>query len=140
MISKIAGTILSKDTKTKVWWIKLGIALVLSNIFFFILFKNENPKVTPEIKTPEGMVEVQLQAILLTPFQKGKKVWLINRVYKKQVEAMLQNEVEGKFEILVKEEQAPVLFQYEIWEILPFIKSLNFQKSYAHGADHEIRY
>lgn len=140
MISKIAGTILSKNTKTKVWWIKLGIALVLSNIFFFILFGNEDPVVAPEIKTPEGVVEVQLPAILLTPFQKGKKVWLINRVYKKQVEAVLQNEAEGKFEILVKEESAPILFQYEIWEILPFIKTLNFQKKYTPGVIHEIRY
>ena len=75
MISKIAGIISKKDTKTKQWWLKLGIALILSNIFFFLLFSgNEVQSPEQEPSLPAGWVEIQLKAELMTPFHEGKKI------------------------------------------------------------------
>ncbi len=79
MISKLAGIISKKNTKTKTWWLKLGVALVLSNVFFFLLFGGDNTSSAETTHMPEGLVEVQLEARLHTPFQKGKKVLLVSR-------------------------------------------------------------
>ena len=69
MISKIAGKSLKSDTKNKLWWAKLAVALVCSNIFFFLLFsKNETGALT-ESKVPQGWVEIHVRAEILTPFQ-----------------------------------------------------------------------
>lgn len=141
MTSNIAGNNSKKNIKSKAWWLKLALSLVLSNIFFFILFSG-NEKKQDKNSIPEGWVELQVRAELLTPFHSGKKVLLLHRIAGKQVEAMLENspiEPEGRFTVLVKETQAEVLLKYESWEIVPFLKSLNF-KSSARGETHEIRY
>ena len=139
MISKVAGTILKKNTKTKAWWLKLGIALILSNVFFFLLFSEEapqdiNPGVTP------GWVEVQLRADLMTPFQKGKKILLIHRSGGQRIEGMLKDaiDLEGRLTILVKENEAAPLFLKQSWEILPYIANLKLPA--LKGEMHEIRY
>ncbi len=141
MISKLIGRILNQNTRTKIWWMKLGIALLLSNIFFFVLFTgNEAPKVAQA--TPEGWVEIQIKAELLTPFHSGKKVLLLHRNSRKHLEAMLEKsplEPEGRFTVLVKESQAQALLSYDSWEIIPFLKTLNFAPI-SKGAAHEIHY
>ncbi len=142
MISKIAGTILKKDTKTKLWWMKLGVAIVLSNIFFFVLFSGSEIKEGTTSSVPEGWVEIQVRAELLTPFQSGKKVLLLHRDGRKRVEAMLETspqEPEGRFTVLVKETEAEALLKYETWEIVPFLKTLTFAP-FSRGVEHEIRY
>jgi hypothetical protein len=142
MISKIAGTILKKDTKTKVWWMKLGVAIVLSNIFFFILFSGSETQATATSSIPEGWVEMQVRAELLTTFQSGKKVLLLHRNGRKKVEAMLETsplEPEGRFTVLVKETEAEALLKFESWEIVPFLKTLTFAPL-SRGAQHEITY
>ena len=142
MISKIAGTILKKDTKTKVWWMKLGVAIVLSNIFFFILFSGNETQATATSSIPEGWVEMQVRAELLTTFQSGKKVLLLHRNGRKKVEAMLETsplEPEGRFTVLVKETEAEALLKFESWEIVPFLKTLTFAPL-SRGAQHEITY
>jgi hypothetical protein len=142
MISKIAGTILKKDTKTKVWWMKLGVAIVLSNIFFFILFSGSETQATATTSIPEGWVEMQVRAELLTTFQSGKKVLLLHRNGRKKVEAMLETsplEPEGRFTVLVKETEAEALLKFESWEIVPFLKTLTFAPL-SRGAQHEITY
>ena len=142
MISKIAGTILKKDTKTKVWWMKLAVAIVLSNIFFFVLFSGSETKTTATSSIPEGWVEIHVRAELLTPFQSGKKVLLLQRNARKKVEAMLETsplEPEGRFTVLVKETEAEALLKYDSWEIVPFLKTITFAPL-SRGADHEIRY
>ena len=142
MISKIAGTILKKDTKTKIWWMKLAIAIVLSNIFFFVLFSGSEKKDEAISSIPAGWVEIQVRAELLTTFQTGKKVLLLHRNGRKRVESMLETspqEPEGRFTVLVKETEAEALLKYETWEIVPFLKSLTFAPL-SRGVNHEIRY
>ena len=142
MISKIAGNILKKDTKTKQWWAKLTVAIVLSNIFFFVLFSGSETTETPTPSIPEGWVEIHVRAELLTPFHTGKKVLLLHRIGRKRVEAMLETsplEPEGRFTVLVKESEAEALLKHESWEIVPFLKTLTFAPA-SRGVDHEIRY
>ena len=142
MISKITGTILKKNTKTKLWWMKLAASLVLSNIFFFVLFSsNEKPSLSTA-SIPEGWVELQVKAELLTTFQSRKRVLLLHREGRKRVEAVLETspqEPEGRFTVLVKETEVEALLKYESWEIVPFLKTLTFAPLHT-GVHHEIRY
>lgn len=141
MISKIAGTISKKNTKTKLWWSKLAVALIISNIFFFLLFSGSEKEVAPS-GVPAGWVEIHVKAELLTPFHSGKKVLLLHRIGRKRVEAMLETspqEPEGRFTVLVKESEANALLQHESWEIVPFLKTISFAPR-ATGVSHEIRY
>jgi hypothetical protein len=142
MISKIAGNILKKDTKTKQWWAKLAVAIVLSNIFFFVLFSGNETQESSLPPIPEGWVEIHVRGELLTPFQTGKKVLLLHRIGRERIEAMLETsplEPEGRFTVLVKESEAEALLKHENWEIVPFLKTLTFSKA-SRGVDHEIRY
>lgn len=141
MISNIVGTALKKNTKTKQWWAKLAIAIVISNIFFFMLFSGSETEIEKST-IPEGWVEIQVRAELLTPFHSGKKVLLLHRLGRKRVEAMLETspqEPEGRFTVLVKETEAESLLQHESWEIVPFLKTLSFARIKT-GVSHEIRY
>ncbi len=143
MISEKIGTVLKKNTKNKQWWIKLGIALILSNVFFFLLFSGDSEVKQVEVSgIPDGWVEVQLNAELMTPFHSGKKVLIVHRIGRKKLEAVLQepgtSEI-GKITILVKETEAHALFQHETWEVLPYLKNLTFT-SVRKEESHEIRY
>lgn len=142
MISEKIGTVLKKNIKTKLWWGKLTVALILSNVFFFLLFSNDSGVKKIEKGIPSGWVEVQLNAELMTPFHSGKKVLLIQRLSRKKLEGVLQtpsSDQLGKITILVKENEAHTLFQNEAWEILPYLKNLQFA-SIKKEASHEIRY
>lgn len=144
MISEKIGTLLKKSTKNKTWWLKLGGALMLSNIFFFLLFGGSSEvksEVTDASGVPTGWVEAQIMADLLTPFQKGKKVLLIQRIQGKKIEALLKESGnnEGKIVVLVKEEEAHGLFLSEGWEVLPYLKQLSFNRT-KKDYSHEIHY
>lgn len=142
MISKITGTILRKNTKPKTWWIKLGISIILSNVFVLILFSEDSAvRTIQEVATP-GWVEVQLNAELMTPFHSGKKVLIIHRVGRKKLEGVLKTpglDNLGKITVLVKEQEAHALFQYESWEVLPYLKHLTFTTTRKEDS-HEIHY
>lgn len=141
MISKKIGTIFKENTKTKLWWGKLGVALIISNIFFFLLFGGSSEAVQ-EISLPQGWVEVQVNASLLTPFQQGKRVLLLHRQGRKKLEGILLVETSdqlGKITLLVKEDEASTLFRFENWEILPYLKNLHFTAS-TKEVGHEIHY
>ena len=141
MISNIAGNVLKKNTKTKQWGAKLAVAIVISNIFFFLLFSGSETEIEKST-IPDGWVEIQVRAELLTPFHSGKKVLLLHRLGRKKVEAMLETspqEPEGRFTVLVKESEAESLLQHESWEIVPFLKTLSFARVHT-GVSHEIRY
>ncbi len=141
MISKPNGTDSSKKTKIKKLWLKLAAALIVSNIFFFFFFmSSEAPKKT--LSTPEGWVQIQVKAELLTPFQNGKKVLLLNRQSNRKIEAMLEMapvDMDGRFTVSVQESSAEELIQFDSWEILPFLKTLTFAPK-QRGEQHEIRY
>ncbi len=142
MISKLAGIISGKNTKTKTWWMKLGVALVLSNVFFFLLFGGDNTSSAQTHHMPLGWVEVQLEARLHTPFQIGKKVLLVTRSGRKKIHGMLNqngNELDQRVTVLVKEDEAALLFQNDNWEILPLIQNLHF-RTLSQRENHEIRY
>lgn len=141
MISNIAGTLWKKNTKTKIWWMKLGIALIVSNVFFFVLFAGTPEASVPESMTPEGSVEMQIKAELLTPFEKGKKVLLIQRAAGWKAVALLSAEanLEGRITVVVSEADAPLLMRFENWEILPYLKHFNLYRE-TKGIQHEIRY
>lgn len=98
--------------------------------------KQENASV------PHGWVEVQLQAQMLTPFQSGKKVLLVQRSEGKKLEGVLKgHELEdaGRLTVLVKEDEAEALFKYSTWEVLPYLRHLSLVKV-KKGTSHEIRY
>lgn len=142
MISRIAGTLLNKNTKTKIWWAKLAVAIVISNIFFFLLFSGSETSPVISKGVPDGWVEMQIRADLLTPFHSGKKVLLIQRQARKQLEAMLDTattDPEMRYTILVKESEAEILLKHDGWEIVPFLKKLTFAPI-SKGTEHEIRY
>ncbi len=133
------GTSLKINTNAKVRWIKLAFALVLSNVFFFLIFSEGEKKIAPS--TPTGWVEVKLEAQLMTPFQNGKKVLLLNRSGRKKLEAVLQAESaqDLKLTVLVKESDAHELFEHSNWEIMPFIQKINFASN-QRGEHFEITY
>lgn len=136
------GTILKRNTKTKMWWPKMAASLVLSNIFFFMLFGGHDSEVKSPSAIPDGWVEVQLNAELLTPFHYGKKVLIIHRIGRKKLEGVLQapgSQDLGKLTLLVKESEAHALFQYEAWEVLPYLKNMSFAAN-KKDQSHEIRY
>lgn len=123
------GIILKKNTANKSSLIKLAAALVLSNLFFFILLSDSSEVKNQKVSSPDGWVEVQLTAELLTPFQIGKKVLVVHRMGRKKLEGVLQNseaDQGGRLTILVKESEAHTLFEHESWEILPYLKQLRF--------------
>jgi hypothetical protein len=142
VISEKIGMILKKNTKTKIWWMKLGISIVISNIFFFLLFAGDPKSPVTVSSLPEGWVEAHLNAELMTPFDSGKKVTLINRKHRLKIDGVLQSPPDlqaGKMTILVKENEASALFQYNDWEVLPFLKDMNFT-AHKRSEDHEILY
>lgn len=142
MISKLAGIILKKNTKTKVWWMKLGFALVLSNIFFFCLFSGKESEAAPMTQVEPHQVEVQLMATLLTPFAEGKRVLLVHRGSRSHVTGTLKSfqAESGAYVVSVHEDEANKLFQQQTWEILPYIKNLSIGHKGIPGVQHEIRY
>ena len=142
MISEKLGMILKKNTKTKLWWIKLGTSIVISNIFFFLLFSGNPEASSNESSLPEGWVEAQVIAELMTPFHYGKKVILINRSRQIKIEGILKNPASDPLEkitLLVKENEAPALFQFSNWEVLPYLKDMSFT-AHRKERNHEILY
>jgi hypothetical protein len=140
MISKLNGISFKKNIRIKPSVIKISFAILLSNIFFFLIFSNNDaPKETVSIMP--GWIEVQFKAEAMTPFQKGKKITLLNGNRSLKLEGVLQanqNE-EGKYTAWIKEEDAPKLFQYSNWEILPFLKDWKLIKK-TREVSHEIHY
>ena len=128
---------MKKNTRTKVWWMKLAVSLVLSNVFFFLLFGADAPAV--EKKLEPGLIEVQLSAQLLTPFQEGKRVLLIQRTSRVRLDGILREQTENGVIVSVNEETALQLITFDQWEVLPYLKDFRF-KSIAQGAAYEIRY
>lgn len=140
MNSKIAGENSKKSTRTKVWWVKLSIAFILSNILFFLLFSKS--ETTSSISRPKGYVELHLKARLLTPFQLRKRVLIIHRDKRIRVEAMLEKmqlEPEEQYTVSVREIDTETLLKNESWEIIPYLSRLTFTH-HEGKPNHEIHY
>lgn len=140
---KKIGIIFKKNTRPKVWWVKMGISLVISNVFFFLMFapdSHEASKIKPNKSS--GMVEVNVKAILHTPFQNRKRVILINRRSNKNLPAMLKAMNENSPEevtVLIHESIAGELFRYHEWEIFPYLKKITLNQKKGKEI-HEIHY
>lgn len=142
MISQKIGTLLKKNTKNRVWYAKLAISLLLSNIFFFLLFSGKDQEVPEKSHSLEKGVEVQLSAQLLTPFQTGKKVLMVHRKQGRKIEGVLKGmdtESPERIVVLVKEAEAHDLFLHENWEIYPYLPKLSFHRPKKEQV-HEISY
>lgn len=123
------------------WWMKLALCLILSNILFFNLFSAaEGPNETRE-ELSEGQVQIQIRGELFTPFSARSRVLLTRKQSGQIVTGVIlaHHVEEQKFTILVDEKEAPSLLQHDHWDILPYIKDLSFQRP-PKGAQHEIRY
>jgi hypothetical protein len=141
MISKIAGDNSKVATRNKIWWAKLGLSIVASNILFFMLFSSDQSQ-TVKKELAQGWVELDVRAELLTPFQAGKKVLLLQRKARMAIEAILESspaDPEGRFTVLIKESEAHAILRHGNWEIVPYLKTISFGPV-KRGEDHEIRY
>ena len=138
MISKLNGIDSLKNMKIDQKKMKIFIALILSNIFFFILFSSNGES---QVKEPlqKGMVEVKIAGLSHTPFEAGKKILLIQKASRLKIEGQFISENETHFHISVKENEAHQLFKHEAWEIIPYLSNLTFPQ-YSRGESHEILY
>jgi len=140
MLFKKNGTSFKLDTKNKTFIIKIAAALVLSNIFFFILFSPSDE--IEEKSLSDNEVEIHLQVTFHTSFQKGKKVLLIHRKTQRMVEAKLQdwvNEETQTLSVSVQDTQAQRVIDLTGWEVVPYIKQYTFAQT-SKGDQYEIRY
>jgi hypothetical protein len=135
------GTVFKKSTVTRVRFFKIIVALIISNLFFFLLFSPGSSSPQEPVKELSGWVEVQLEGHLFTPFGTGKKVILVNRKRGQQVEGLLQGEKDlgGLYNILIKEKDALMVLHQESWEILPYLQNFKLATR-AKGDDREIHY
>lgn len=133
------GKSLKLATSDRPKLLKIALALVLSNIFFFLLIggsdeESENPA------TPMGSVAIHLEARILTPLFPGKRIHIVSHSLGEKIEGTFRSHQEdGRITVEVQEDVASVLFKKSDWEILPPLKNLAFQQK-KNGAIHEIRY
>jgi hypothetical protein len=134
------GTDLKKKIKNKTWWIKLMLALITSNILFFLMFSGNSSNDTAG--PADGEIEIEIKAEMLTPFRPGKRVLVLNHARNLKVEASLLTynaEPESRVTLLVKEEDGHKLLDSNQWEILPYLKTLQIAQQTVRE-QHEIRY
>lgn len=129
-------------TKTRIWWAKLAVALILSNVFFFYLCQGSSEETETQESSVSlaGMVEIQIMAKLLTPYQTHKKVLLVNRAHRISVSGVLTSVSENdQVTVAVNEEEANKVLQHDFWEVIPLIKNLTFKQTFK-SEQHEIHY
>lgn len=138
MISKLNGIDSIRNIKIDQKKMKIFFALILSNVFFFILFSSKGDgESLPSL--PLGRVEVKLAGISHTPFEAGKKILLIQKSSRLKLEGFFVSENEHFFHVSVKDTEAHHLFKHESWEIIPYLPNLTFSQN-IRGENHEILY
>jgi hypothetical protein len=121
----------------KTRWIKTGIALILSNVFIYLVFTNE-PK---EEISQNGSVEIELRAELYTSYSSHKKVSVMNKQRTIKVDGRLvsySSDPESKVLVEVDEADAYLLIKKDSWEVYPLLT--NYKLSPPQRNHHEIRY
>lgn len=128
---------------SKIKIIKIVTALILSNIFFYMLF-SPNDEVS-ELKTNRGGVEVIIEGKLMTSFEENKDVLLTqpNLGLKLKGKLLTNQNSETHYLVLVSEEDAQQILGRPLnWNILPYLK--NFKLPTARRThqeiDHEIHF
>jgi hypothetical protein len=141
MNSKTNGTSSKLNIGHRPLLIRTLIAILISNIFFYLLFMSSNETEAQEVQQA-GWVQIQLTAKARTPFQTGKKVLLIDRRSGLSVEAVLEqspSETDERITVSVKEGDAHSVLKSDNWEIVPYLKNLNLTQV-GKRVEHEIRY
>lgn len=132
------GKSLKLATSNKQKLAKIALALILSNVFFFLLFGESEA----EIESPDtpGTVAIHLEAKILTPLHGGKRIMIVSHALGVKIEGYFRSHHEdGRITVEVPEEEAKSLLRKTDWEILPPLKNLAFQNRRS-GVIHEIRY
>lgn len=110
--------------------------ILLSNIFFYLLFAPSSPD--SEESLPQDYVEIKLEARLLTPFQKGKKVLLQRPGNLQLYEALLMSvDEDGIITVATNQNVGSFLLKEGPWRILPIVK---MNVTQTKGENREIRY
>jgi hypothetical protein len=118
---------------------KIGLALILSNIFFFLLIGGSHSE-TEEGAFVPGTVAMHIEARVLTPLFPGKRILIVSHKLEKKIEGhYLSSQEDGRVTVEVMEEDAEKLLRHSDWEILPPLKNLAFQIR-KNGGGHEIHY
>ncbi len=127
--------------------IKFCLVLILSNIFFFMLFSSND---TNPVHDKKAGVEVIIEGKLLTSFVEHKEVLLTHGLSGQKVKAILvmaqesQNGTEGaQYLVSSTEEDALKILKHPSgWNILPYLKnySLHQTRRLNQEIDHEIHF
>lgn len=136
------GMSLKLATKDKRWWFKLSIAIILSNILFFLFFHENEVQGADMIRHPDD-VEIRIQADLFTSFSAGKKILIINREGRISRPGILiaehiDEEIKS-YTIQVDQKYVNELLNTSSLQILPYIREITFKPS-PKRYDYEIRY
>lgn len=133
------GKSLKLATTDKQKLVKIALALILSNIFFFLLIAGDGEE-TEDTPGLPGTVAIHLEARVLTPLHAGKKIMIVSHGLGEKIEGHFRSLSEdGRITVEVQEDEARALLQKSDWEILPPLKNLAFQTRRA-GVRHEISY
>ncbi len=133
------GKSLKLATSDKPRLIKIGLALILSNVFFFLLVGGDSSE-TEDAPVIPGTVAIHLEARVLTPLFAGKKIHIVSHSLGEKIEGNFRSlQEDGRITVEVREEEASLLLRKSDWEILPPLKNLAFQVRRT-GVRHEIRY
>ena len=133
------GKSLKLATNDKQKLVKIALALILSNVFFFLLVGGE-PDEGEEASSIPGSVAIHLEAKVLTPLHVGKRIMIVSHGLGQKVEGHFRAlQEDGRITVEVQESEARSLLQKSDWEILPPLKNLAFQNRRS-GVKHEIRY
>lgn len=139
---RINGITSNLATKNKKWWLKLSMAIILSNILFFLFFQENEVQGADIIHNPDH-VEIRIHAELFTPFSHGKKILIINRENRlSRVGFLIAEHLEEEiktYTIQVDEKYVNELLNSPSLQIIPFIKEIKFKTS-SKRYDYEIRY
>lgn len=116
---------------------KIIILILSSNLLFYLLFFTATP--APEENVSNDLIEIKVDARLMTTFQNGKKVTLHQLNSNQSVEALLISppDEEGLTTVATDIETGRIILSSNNWRIIPPIK---LKMEQGKGESREIRY
>lgn len=136
---KGSSTLTSATSKKPI--IKLMMAFLLSNIFFFMLFSEDKEKKSP---TERVGIEIIIEGKLMTSFEKNKEV-ILSHQHAGIIKARLLEiqPMQDSYLVLTTEAEAiKILARPVNWSILPYLKnySMKTPSKPMQEIDHEIHF
>lgn len=119
--------------------VKVGLALIISNVMCLALFPSCKSEISPTVSP--HLVDVQIQAELFTGFEKGKKAGAIHPRVQRKIEILLKEEKNetGRITVETNKQDARLLLSHTQWRIIPEIDGEVFEQSPT-VANREIHY